>query len=60
MWLGTLRDMEGIEAWKAAETICEPAGDEPVYAQIDGEPVGPLPLAFRIVRDALSIVTPAR
>jgi diacylglycerol kinase (ATP) len=60
MWLGTLRDMEGIEAWKAAETVCEATGDEPIYAQIDGEPVGRLPLTFRIVRDALSIVTPAR
>jgi len=30
-----------------------------VYAQVDGEPIGPLPLAFRIVPDALSLVTPA-
>lgn len=60
IWLGTLRDMEGIEAWKAAETVCESTGDEPIYAQIDGEPVGRLPLTFKIVRDALSIVTPAR
>jgi diacylglycerol kinase (ATP) len=58
MWLGTLRSMNGIETWKATETICEPAGSDPVYAQVDGEPVGQLPLAFRIVPDALSIVTP--
>jgi diacylglycerol kinase (ATP) len=58
LWLGTLRHRDGIEAWKATETICEPAGNEPVYAQVDGEPVGPLPLAFRIVPDALSLVTP--
>jgi diacylglycerol kinase family enzyme len=30
-----------------------------VYAQVDGEPVGALPITFRIVPDALSIVTPA-
>jgi diacylglycerol kinase (ATP) len=59
IWLGTLRKMEGIETWKATEVICESANGEPVYAQVDGEPVGLLPMAFRIVPDALSIVTPA-
>jgi YegS/Rv2252/BmrU family lipid kinase len=58
LWLGTLRKRPEIEVWKAREAICEPAGSEPVYAQVDGEPVGPLPLAFRIVPDALSLVTP--
>jgi diacylglycerol kinase family enzyme len=50
--------MDGIETWKSTETICESAGSEQIYAQVDGEPVGPLPIAFRIVPDALSIVTP--
>ncbi|HXQ26358.1 MAG TPA: diacylglycerol kinase family protein [Candidatus Acidoferrales bacterium] len=59
LWLGKLRTMDGIEAWKATETICEPAGPDPVFAQVDGEPVGMLPIAFRIVPDALSILTPA-
>jgi diacylglycerol kinase (ATP) len=59
IWLGTLREREGIETWKETEMICESAGGEPVYAQVDGEPVGALPLAFRIVPDALSIVMPA-
>ncbi len=58
LWLGTLRKRNGIEAWKAAEAVCEPAGSEPVYAQVDGEPVGPLPVAFRVVPDALSLMTP--
>ena len=39
--------------------ICEAAGSEPVYAQVDGEPIGPLPISFRIVPDALSIVAPS-
>jgi diacylglycerol kinase (ATP) len=59
LWMGTLRRRDGIEAWKARDSICEAAGDDPVYAQVDGEPIGRLPLAFRIVPDALSLVTPA-
>ena len=59
LWMGQLRKREGIEAWKAAESICEPADAHPVYAQVDGEPVGALPLSFRIVPDALSLLTPA-
>ena len=31
-----------------------------MYAQVDGEPVGPLPITFRIVPDAISLVTPAQ
>jgi diacylglycerol kinase family enzyme len=58
MFAGSLRTMDGIAAWKSMETICESAEGEPVYAQVDGEPVGPLPIAFRIVPNALSIVTP--
>jgi diacylglycerol kinase (ATP) len=58
LFLGSLRSLDGIEAWKSTETICESAGSDPIYAQVDGEPVGPLPVTFRIVPDALSIVTP--
>ena len=60
LWMGKLRSLDGIAAWKATETICEQAGSEPVFAQVDGEPVGRLPMAFRIVPDALSIIAPAR
>jgi YegS/Rv2252/BmrU family lipid kinase len=60
LWMGRLRSVKGIEAWKDTQVICEPADDRPVYAQVDGEPVGPLPLAFRIVPNALSMVVPAR
>ena len=58
LWLGKLREMRGIGAWKATEVVCEAAGSEPAFAQVDGEPVGPLPLVFRVVPDALSLVTP--
>jgi diacylglycerol kinase family enzyme len=59
VWTGNLRKLDGIAAWKSAEVICEPANGEPVYAQVDGEPVGAVPICFRIVPDALSLVTPA-
>jgi diacylglycerol kinase (ATP) len=59
LWLGRLRSMDGIEAWKATEAVCESNGNRLVYAQVDGEPIGTLPLAFRIVPDALSLVTPS-
>lgn len=59
LWLGKLRTMDGIDAWKDTEVICEPASASTVFAQVDGEPIGQLPLSFRVVPDALSIVTPA-
>jgi diacylglycerol kinase (ATP) len=59
LWLGKIRGMNGIKMWKASEVLCESAGANPVFAQVDGEPIGALPLRFRIVPDALSLVTPA-
>lgn len=58
LWLGKLRSMDGIEAWKATEAICEPDGESAVYAQVDGEPIGTLPVIFRVVPDAISLVIP--
>jgi len=59
LWLGKIRAMKGIETWKAPEVICEPISAKSVRAQVDGEPIGALPLIFRIVPDAISLVTPA-
>src|SRR6202142_2968145 len=59
LWLGKLRGMKGIEAWKATEAVCQAEGNEPVSAQVDGEPIGSAPISFRIVPDALSLVVPA-
>jgi len=58
LWLGKLRTVEGIDAWKATEAVCEPNGGGTVFAQVDGEPIGKLPVIFRLVPDALSLVTP--
>lgn len=59
LWLGKLRKIDSIAAWKDTQVVCEPTDERMVYAQVDGEPIGPLPLAFRIVPDALSIIVPA-
>jgi len=58
LWMGKLRKMDGIDAWKATETVCEPASAADVWAQVDGEPIGAVPVSFRIVPDALALVTP--
>lgn len=60
LWMGKLRSVKGIDAWKDTQVVCEPVDERMVYAQVDGEPVGPLPLVFRIVSNALSVVVPAR
>jgi diacylglycerol kinase (ATP) len=59
LWLGKLRTLNGISAWKTTEVICQAAGTQPAFAQVDGEPIGPLPLVFRVVPNALSLITPA-
>jgi diacylglycerol kinase (ATP) len=59
LWLGKLRTLDGISAWKTNEVVCQPAGPQPAFAQVDGEPVGQLPLVFRVIPNALSLVVPA-
>ena len=59
LWLGRLRGRPRIHYWKATEVECLPASNSTVFAQVDGEPVGALPLQFQIVPDALTLVLPA-
>jgi diacylglycerol kinase (ATP) len=59
LWLGRLRSVRGIHTWKTHELTCSPTNGSTIYAQVDGEPVGTLPLHFRIVPDALTLVVPA-
>lgn len=56
--LGTARGKPGVAMWKTQRVRCEPTGAEPVYAQVDGEFCGRLPMEFRIVPDALTLVVP--
>ena len=57
-WLGRLRSKPTMHFFKARAARCEPLGEEPVYAQVDGEPIGALPVEFSIVPDALTLVVP--
>jgi diacylglycerol kinase family enzyme len=59
VWMGRLRSVRGIHAWKTRELTCSSTNGSTIYAQVDGEPVGTLPLHFRIVPDALTLVVPA-
>lgn len=46
--------------WKTTSVRCESIGGEDVWAQVDGEPIGRLPVEFRIVPDALTLVVPSQ
>ena len=58
LWLNRLRGTEGVEFFKADSVVCEPLDTNPVYAQIDGEPLARLPIEFRIVPRALKLLVP--
>lgn len=58
MLRGTARGKRGVHMWKTRRVRCEPTGDEPIYAQVDGESIGRIPIEFRIVPDALTLVVP--
>jgi diacylglycerol kinase (ATP) len=58
VWTGRLRKVKGIAAWKTRRLVCTPIADTEIYAQVDGEPAGTLPLEFRIVPDALTLMVP--
>ena len=58
LWLDKLRGCEGVHFWKSDTVICEPLDSNPVYAQIDGEPLARLPVEFKIVPRALKLLVP--
>jgi diacylglycerol kinase (ATP) len=60
IWLRSLRHMPGIECWKTQRLACAPLDTDEIFAQVDGEPAGSLPMEFRIVPDALTLVIPSR
>jgi len=57
-WLEKLRGREKVRFWKGAQVSCEAINDPRVYAQVDGESFGRLPVEFEIVSDALTLVVP--
>ncbi|MGB6822357.1 MAG: hypothetical protein WBE21_09775, partial [Candidatus Acidiferrales bacterium] len=58
IWLGCLRRVPGIHAWKTTELTCDAIEPEEIFSQVDGEAAAALPLRFRIVPDALTLVVP--
>jgi diacylglycerol kinase (ATP) len=58
LWFGKLRGTEGVHYWKTNSIVCEPLDSNPVYAQIDGEPLARLPVEFKIVPRALKLLVP--
>ena len=58
LWLGDLRETEGVHFWKADSLVCEPLDKNPLYAQVDGEPLTRLPVEFKIIPRALKLLVP--
>jgi diacylglycerol kinase family enzyme len=58
LWFDKLRGTEGVHFWKAESIVCEPLDSNPVYAQIDGEPLARLPVEFKIMPHALKLLVP--
>jgi diacylglycerol kinase (ATP) len=58
LWLNKLRGTAGVEFFKSDSIVCEPLDSNPVYAQIDGEPLARLPVEFRIIPRALKLLVP--
>jgi diacylglycerol kinase (ATP) len=58
LWLNILRGTEGVHFWKSDTILCEQIGPNPVYAQIDGEPLARLPVEFKIIPRALKLLVP--
>jgi diacylglycerol kinase family enzyme len=58
LWFEKLRGTEGVEFFKTDSLICEPLDNNPIYAQIDGEPLARLPVEFKIVPRALKLLVP--
>jgi len=56
--LGDLRETEGVHFWKAETIVCEPLDRNPLYAQVDGEPLARLPVEFKIIPRALKLLVP--
>jgi diacylglycerol kinase (ATP) len=58
LWMGKLRGTDGVSFSKTDSLVCEPLDENPVHAQVDGEPLGRLPVRFTIVPAALKVLVP--
>jgi YegS/Rv2252/BmrU family lipid kinase len=58
LYFNKLRGTPEVEFFKSDSLVCEPLDANPVYAQIDGEPLARLPVEFRIIPRALRLLVP--
>jgi len=58
LYFGKLRSVGGISAWKTTDVTCTALPGGTLYAHVDGEAVGALPLRFHIIPDALTLLVP--
>src|ERR1700686_696843 len=58
LYMGKLRGTNGVFFSKTDSVVCEPLNGNAVHAQVDGEPLGRLPVEFKIVPGALRILVP--
>lgn len=56
--LGRLRRMSDVHFWHTPEVRCTPVNGSRIHVQVDGELIGTLPMTFRVVPDALTLVVP--
>jgi diacylglycerol kinase (ATP) len=59
LWMDKLRGKQGVHFHKTDAVLCEPLDDNPIYAQIDGEPLARLPVEFTIIPRALKLLVPS-
>jgi diacylglycerol kinase (ATP) len=58
IWSAKLQQQSDVQFVKTDCVRCAAPAEGAVYAEIDGEPAGTLPIEFRIVPDALTLVVP--
>jgi YegS/Rv2252/BmrU family lipid kinase len=58
LWLNKLRYSKDVHFWKTTTVRCDALNGKTIYAQVDGESLCRLPVEFRIVPQALTLVVP--
>jgi YegS/Rv2252/BmrU family lipid kinase len=59
VWLNQLRTRDDVHFWKTDSIRCEAPNGKAIYAQVDGESLCRLPVEFRIVPKALTLIVPS-
>jgi len=55
IYRGTHIGVEGVEHCRATSVVLEPLSSEPVWIELDGEPVGRLPARFDVLPKAITL-----